>query len=105
MKNVTSGTRNGKNAAGAIAGGPAALARVTVGRIVGRVVCPLPGLVGVGPGGPNEGSGVMHGTMIDGSGVGGPWPGSQGTTAVHTSVGANLPPQVRPNGTRKPSRK
>ena len=42
---------------------------------------------------------------IDGSGVGGPWPGSQGTTAVHTSVGANLPPQVRPNGTRKPSRK
>ena len=45
----------------------------------------------------------MHGAWLSN---GGPPPGSHvGGTAEQTSVGANLPPQLRPKGTRKPSKK
>ena len=111
IANAKSGARKGRKTAGAIvvaagAGGPE-----PDGRIVGRIVCPPPPpFVGLGVGGPpfvGVGPGVGHGSTTTpvGSGVGGPPPGSHGTTAEQTSVGANLPPQVRPKGTRKPSKK
>ncbi len=101
--NVITDSVNGNMMTGAIATGPAlAVGPVWIGSD-GRIECPLPPFVGVGPG--NVGTGVMHGMMIDGSGVGGPPPGLHSCTAVHTSVGANLPPHDRPNGTRKPSKK
>jgi len=71
----------------------------------------LPGFfVGVGPGacvggplpwlsvGVTVGSGVTHGTMIDGSGVGAAPGGGQGCNAEQTPLGLNRPPQVAPNG-------
>src|SRR4029450_5395356 len=58
-----------------------------------------PGFVGCGPSLGGGGT-VTHGTITDGSGVGGPPPGSSqiGGWAVQTLLGAKRPPHVRPNG-------
>jgi hypothetical protein len=103
MSSATIGMNNGNAPSGTT---PAGTGRTIEGSVVGAGVLPLPGLVGVGPALVGSGFGVTHGMMIEGSGVGGPPPGSQiGGWAEHTSVGANLPPQVRPKGTRDPSKK
>ena len=90
--------------------------RVIVAASVGNVIWSFAGagvqLDGAGAG--NTVAGNVIGltpagvpTPSDGSGVGGPPPGSSqiGGWNLQTSVGANRPPQVRPNGTRKPSKK
>jgi len=95
------GTASGSSAPGTTAPAVAASSPVSSGVSVGLGP---PGFVGSAEGG---GGGVTHGTTFDGSGVGGPPPGSSQTGGwnSHTWLGGNRPPQVRPKGTRKPSKK
>ena len=93
---------SGSVAAGGIAAWLGAWFPAAVGFGVG---VGLPPFVGPGVGGPPwlsdgvaVGSGVTHGTTIDGSGVGDASGGGQGTRAEQTWVGLNLPPHVAPNG-------